>query len=181
MTTIYGVTGMPLAGKTAVAEALEDEGFAVLDMGDVVRIEMDKRGKDAEETGGFVTGLREQHGMDAIAQLSVPYLEEIIDEKEKIVITGMRSLDEKKRFEEETGEEIEVIAVWTSRQERRSRREERQREEDLEGESFQERDLREIENGVGKLMALSDHMIKNDTIEEEELREKALEITEVEK
>ncbi len=181
MTQIYGVTGMPLAGKTTVAEALEDEDFAVLDMGDVVRIEMDKRGKDTEETGSFVNGLREEHGMDAIAQLSVPYLEEIAEEKEKIVITGMRSWDEKERFEEETGEEIKVIAVWTSREERKKRREERQREEDLEGDGFHERDLREIENGVGKLMALSDHMIKNDTITEEELREKASEIPEVKK
>jgi dephospho-CoA kinase len=179
MTEIYGVTGMPLAGKTTVAEALEEEGFAVLDMGDVVRIEMDKRGKSTEETGGFVNGLRDEHGMDAIAQLSVPYLEEILEEKEKVVITGMRGWDEKERFEEETGQEIEVIAVWTPRDERKRRREERQREEDLEGDSFHERDLREIENGVGKLMALSDHIIKNDTITEEELREKASEIAEV--
>lgn len=176
MTEIYGVTGMPLAGKTTVAEALKDEGFAVLDMGDVVRIEMDKRGKGAAETGEFVSGLREQHGMDAIAQLSIPYLEEIIEEKERIVITGMRSWDEKERFEDETGEEIDVIAVWTSRDERKRRREERRREEDISGDSFHERDLREIEHGVGKLMALSDHMIKNDTIEEDELRGKASEI-----
>ncbi|MFB6181245.1 MAG: AAA family ATPase [Candidatus Nanohalobium sp.] len=179
MTEIYGVTGMPLAGKTTVAEMLEEEGFTVLDMGDVVRIEMDKRGKEADETGSFVNGLREEHGMDAIAQLSVPYLEEIIEEKERIVITGMRGWDEKERFEEETGEEIEVISVWASREERKKRREERQREEDVEGDEFHERDLREIEQGVGKLMALSDHMIKNDTITEEELREKALEIAEV--
>jgi dephospho-CoA kinase len=169
MTEIYGVTGMPLAGKTTVARLLEDEGFSVLDMGEVVRKEMEKRDKDVSETGEFVNDLREENGMDAIAQLSVPYLEVVLEEKEKVVITGMRGWDEKERFEKETGEEVEIIAVWTSRDERKRRREERQREEDIEGDGFHERDIRETKYGVAKLMALSDHMIKNDTITEDEL------------
>lgn len=176
MTEIYGVTGMPLAGKTTVAKILQDEGFSVLDMGEVVRIEMEKRNKDVSETGSFVNSMRDEHGMDAIAQLSAPYLDEILEEKEKVIITGMRGWEEKERFEKDTGEDIKVIAVWTSREERKERRQIRQREEDIEGDDFHERDLREIENGVGKLMALSDHMIKNDTITEEELEEKVKEI-----
>jgi dephospho-CoA kinase len=172
MTEIYGITGMPLAGKTLLAEILEEKGFSVLDMGDVVRIEMEKRKIDVENTGEFVNSMRDEHGMDAIAKLSTPYLEEIVDEREKIVITGMRSWDEKERFEEETDNEIEIIALWTPRQERKRRKKERQREEDLVGDEFHERDIREIENGVGKLMALSDHLIKNNNISKQELREK---------
>ncbi|WP_153549964.1 AAA family ATPase [Candidatus Nanohalobium constans] len=176
MTEIYGVTGMPLSGKTTVAEMLEDEGFAVLDMGEVVRIEMKEREIPTEQTGEFVNKMRELHGMDAIAQLSVPYLEEILEEKDKVVITGMRSWNEKQRFEEETGEEIDIIAVWTSRETRKERRKERQREEDQVGDEFHERDLREIENGVGKLMALSDKMIKNENINMSKLEEKVNDI-----
>jgi len=122
MTEIYGITGMPLAGKTLLAEILEEKGFSVLDMGDVVRIEMEKRKIDVENTGEFVNSMRDEHGMDAIAKLSTPYLEEIVDEREKIVITGMRSWDEKERFEEETDNEIEIIALWTPRQERKRRK-----------------------------------------------------------
>lgn len=180
MTEIYGVTGMPLAGKTTVARILEDEGFSVLDMGEVVRKEMKKRDRGVSETGEFVNGLREKNGMDAIAQLSVPYLKEVLGENEKVVITGMRGWDEKERFEDETGEEIDIVAVWTSRQERKRRREERKREEDIEGDEFHERDLREIDNGVGKLMALSDHMIKNNTITEQELEDKVKGLVEAE-
>lgn len=172
MTEIYGVTGMPLAGKTTVANMMENEGFVVLDMGDVVRTEMQKRGVGAESTGDFVNSMREKHGMDAIAQLSIPYLQEIIEERDKIVITGMRGWDEKKRFEKETDESIEIIAAWASRETRRKRREARQRDEDVEGDGFEERDLREIQNGVGKMISLSDHMIKNEDIGEEELEEK---------
>jgi dephospho-CoA kinase len=153
---------MPLSGKTTVAELLEEKGYTVLDMGEVVRIEMEKRGIEPGNEGEFVNSMRDEHGMDAIAKLSAPYLEEIIDEKEKIVITGMRGWKEKERFEEETGEKIEVIAVWSSRETRKQRREKRQREEDVKGQNFDERDWRELENGVGNIMALSNHLIKNE-------------------
>ena len=176
MTEIYGVTGMPLSGKTTVAEILEEEGFAVLDMGEVVRIEMKDRDIPVEQTGEFVNRMREVHGMDAIAQLSKPYLQEILEEKDRVVITGMRSWSEKERFEEKTGEEIKVVAVWASRETRKDRREERLREEDQVGDDFHERDLREIENGVGKLMALSDKIVKNEEINMEELEKKVKEI-----
>jgi len=167
---------MPLSGKTTVAKLMEEQkGFTVLDMGDIVRIEMDKREIPVEDTGKFVNSLREEHGMDAIAQLSTPYLEEIIQEKEKIVITGMRGWNEKQRFEKETGEEIEIITVWASRKTRKQRRQDRQREEDVKGDKFHERDLREIKNGVGKLIALSDHIIKNDNNSLEELKNKVTE------
>ncbi|MFB6099783.1 MAG: AAA family ATPase [Candidatus Nanohalobium sp.] len=169
MTEIYGVTGMPLSGKTTVAEIMEDEGFAVLDMGEVVRIETEKRGIATEDTGDWVNDMREEHGMDAIAQLSVPYLREMIDERDRVVITGMRGWGEKERFEKETGEEIEILAVWASRETRKERREERQREEDVKGDDFHERDLREVGNGVGKLMALSDKIVENEGISMEEL------------
>jgi dephospho-CoA kinase len=109
--------------------------------------------------------------MDAIAQLSVPYMDEIVDEKDRVVITGMRGWTEKKRFEDEIGENIDIIGVWASRETRRERREDRQREEDRKGDGFHERDLREIENGVGKMLALSDHLIENNNITMEELKQ----------
>lgn len=176
MTEIYGVTGMPLSGKTLVAEFMENQGYTLLDMGDVVRIEMERRGIEPGNEGDFVNSLRDEHGMDAIAQLSTPYLQEVADEKEKIVITGMRGWSEKERFEKELDEEVEVVAVWASRETRKQRREDRNREEDVKGQDFHERDLREIDNGVGKLLALSDHMIKNDGISKEELREEVKQV-----
>lgn len=160
MTEIYGVTGMPLSGKTSVAEIMERHGYTKVDMGDVVRDEMEKRDIDVSETGTFVNRMREENGMDAIAGLTIPYLEDL--DSEKIVITGMRGWSEKQRFEEEMDSGIRVIAVWSGRKTRRERMEERKREEDIQGQEFHERDLREIENGVGKLLALSDEIVVND-------------------
>jgi dephospho-CoA kinase len=160
MTEIYGVTGMPLSGKTSVAEIMERHGYTKVDMGNVVRDEMEKRDIDVSETGTFVNRMREEDGMDAIAGLTIPYLEDL--ESEKIVITGMRGWSEKQRFEEEMDSGIRVIAVWSGRETRRERMGERKREEDIQGQEFHERDIREIENGVGKLLALSDEIVVND-------------------
>ena len=173
MKELYGITGMPLSGKTTVAEIMkENHGFTVLDMGDIVRIEMDKRGIEPGNEGSFVNKMRDKHGMDAIASLSAPYLREMIEEKDKIVVTGMRGWSEKQKFEKEIDEDLEIIAVWTSRAERKDRRKERQRDEDVKGQDFRERDNREIENGVGKLIALSDHLIKNNDIDMDVLEDR---------
>ncbi len=171
---IYGVTGMPLAGKTTVAGLLEEEGFEVVDMGDVVRKEMDESNIPTEETGKWVNNQRKEKGMDAIAQLTSPYIEE--KENKNIVITGMRGLAEKKRFEDELEDSIEMIAVWASPETRRKRREERMRKEDREGDEFEERDHRDLENGVGRLMALSDYMIINEGLSVEELQKEVNQI-----
>ena len=171
---MYGVTGMPLAGKTTVAGLLEKEGFEVVDMGDVVRKEMNKREVPTEETGKWVNKQRKEKGMDAIAQLTAPYIKE--KDTSHIVITGMRGLSEKRRFEDELEDSIEMIAVWASPETRRKRREERMREEDREGDEFEQRDHRDLENGVGRLMALSDHMITNEGLSIEELEEKVNQI-----
>ncbi len=178
MTDVYGVTGMPLSGKTLVADIMKDQGFNVLDMGDVVRIEMEKRDIGAEDTGDWVNDMRDEHGMDAIAKLSMPYLQEIIEENQDVVITGMRGWSEKNRFEDEIDQDISVVSVWASKETRKRRRNERQREEDMKGDEFHERDVREIENGVGKLMALSDHIVKNDGISKQELEERVKTIIE---
>jgi dephospho-CoA kinase len=171
---IYGVTGMPLAGKTTVAGLLEKEGFEVVDMGDVVRKEMNNREVPTQETGKWVNKQRKEKGMDAIAQLTAPYIEE--KDTSDIVITGMRGLSEKRRFEDELEDSIEMIAVWSSPETRRKRREERMREEDREGDEFEQRDHRDLENGVGRLMALSDYMIINEGLSIEELEEEVNQI-----
>lgn len=172
MTAIYGITGMPLSGKTTVANMMKEQGYSVLDMGDVVRKEMKKEDVEAGNEASFVGEKREKLGMDAIAQLSVPYLKKLTEKTDKIIITGMRGWSEKKRFEKEMDRNVEIVAVWASRKTRKSRKEARQREEDVKGQEFHERDLREIRNGMGKLIALSDHIIVNNGISKKELEKR---------
>jgi dephospho-CoA kinase len=161
MTQLFGVCGLPLSGKTTVADKLKEEGFHKVDMGDVVREEMKQRGMPAEETGEFVSALRDENGMDAIAQLTLPYVEEALQDNEKVVISGMRGWMEKECFEDNLSEELEIIGVWASRETRRSRERERGREEDKVSE-IKERDEREIGHGAAKLIALADRLIVNE-------------------
>lgn len=172
--TVIGVTGLPLAGKTTVAATLTQHGFEQVDMGDVVRDEMEKRGIPVEETGSFVNEQREKHGMAAIARLTVPYVREALSKTENIVITGMRGWAEKELFEDEIDDTLEMVAVWAPQDERKRRSEARKRPEDVKGQPIHERDERDINNGVGKLMVLSDIMIRN-TATIQELEEKVTE------
>lgn len=161
MTQLYGISGLPLSGKTTVANRMEEEGFRKVDMGDVVREEMQQRNVPTEETGEFVSALREENGMDAIAHLTLPYVEEALQNHEKVVISGMRGWMEKECFEENLSQELKIIAVWASRETRLERQEARAREEDRVA-RLEERDEREIKHGAAKLMALADHIIVNE-------------------
>lgn len=161
MTRLFGVCGLPLSGKTTVADKLQEEGFHKVDMGDVVRDEMEQRDIPAEETGDFVSALRDENGMDAIAQLTLPYVEEALQDNEKVVISGMRGWMEKECFESNLSKELEIVGVWTSRETRRKREQERGREEDK-ASNLEERDEREISHGAAKLIALADQLIVNE-------------------
>jgi len=171
MTQIYGIAGLPLSGKTTVADKMDEEGYKKIDMGDVVREEMDNRDIPTEETGEFVSDLRDKNGMTAIAELTLPYVEEAVEEHDRIVISGMRGWNEKECFENNLDTELEIIAVWASRNERKKREEARAREEDKVAE-IADRDEREIRHGAAKLVSLADHMIVNENLSLKEFEEK---------
>lgn len=165
---------MPLSGKTILANQLQELGYTKIDMGDVVRKEMQRRKIPVEKTSEFVNEQREEKGMDAIAKLTLEYVQDA--DAQDVVITGMRSLEEKKYLEDHLDSQIKVIAIWSSKQTRKKRRKERMREEDQKGQDFNERDQRELQNGIGNLIALSDFMIQNENKSIEELQKKVKEI-----
>jgi len=123
-----------------------------------------------EKTAEFVNSQRKAYGQSAIARLTVPRVQNALEDSDSVVVTGMRSVEERDRFQEELGVDMDVVAVWASVETRRQRMEDRGREEDEKGQDFGERDRREIENGVAELMALSERLIENESVYEEELR-----------
>lgn len=177
MKKIYGITGMPLSGKTKAAEILQEQhNYELIDMGDIVRKEREKKGIKTEKTGQFVNQLREKHGRHAIAKLTTSYIKKEDFKNSKIVITGMRSLEEKQYFENNLETSLEIIAIWASQETRKTRMRKRQRPEDQNSETFEQRDQRELKNGVGNLMAKSEHLIKNDSNQIQELKQQINEI-----
>lgn len=160
--TIILLAGMPGAGKEEFLKVAVDEGYEVVRMGDVVREESQKRDgerKDGETIGEFANRLRKKYHEGIWAEKT---LEQI--ESKKTVIDGMRSLAEKKIFISELKTSPKTVAVHASPQTRYKRLKERGREDAPDSrDEFQERDYRELDWGLGKVIARADYMIINES------------------
>jgi len=68
---IVCLTGMPGSGKTTIATGLKSKGFEVINMGDAVRTEAQKRNLEptSQNLGKLMLELREKNGAGAIAEL----------------------------------------------------------------------------------------------------------------
>ncbi len=158
------IAGMPGAGKSMAIQEFEKKNIPIVEMGDVIREETKNRGYDPnpENTGKIACKLRKELGDDAIAKLCVEKIRKI--DQDLIVVDGVRSLAEKERFEKDLDENIEILSIHSDPKTRYKRLKERGREDDPENwEEFNKRDLRELNFGIGKVIALSDHIIVNDS------------------
>lgn len=72
-TLIVGLTGMPGAGKTTVANYLSQKGFPLLVMGDVVREVAENDGLEltSDNLAKLMLRLRKRNGPEAVAHLIV--------------------------------------------------------------------------------------------------------------
>ena len=139
---ILAITGMPGAGKSTAAKALEAEGFKRIVMGDVIREETRKRGlePDAKNTGDVMLELREKYGPGAVAEVCLLRLKAM---KDKVVIVdGIRSFAEIEVFAREGT--VKLLAIHASRNRRFKLLSERGRSDaPTSRTSFDERDKRE--------------------------------------
>jgi dephospho-CoA kinase len=170
---IIAITGMPGAGKSTVAQALEGAGFGRIAMGDMIREETGRRGVnlDDKNMGMVMKELREKYGAGAIAELSLRSIQS--KGGDVIVVDGIRSVAEIEIFRR--AGEVRLIAVLASPKRRFELLTSRGRGDappDLE--SFRARDDRELSIGIGNAIALADEAIVNERILPEELGKAAL-------
>lgn len=160
------VTGMPGAGKEGIVNRALEHGFSAYRMGDVVREFAEKNQVSAQSIGEYASREREAHGSDIWAKR---VLEKIMaGASDRIVIDGCRSQSEVSVFRKHFGASMSVVAVHSSPQTRFKRLITRGRDDAPENrQEFDRRDIRELDWGVGRVIALADHMIVNEgTIEE---------------
>lgn len=177
MNYALGVTGYPGAGKSIVTSIAENIGFTKVSMGDQIRKrtredwpEKLKRAENGEsdETpsdvyGKYATVMRELNGKNIVAKWCG---EEISEDKSPVVIDGMRSIEERKVFEDYVNIDVLFIHSPASLRFEWIKNRARDNEDTFTFESFLNRDNRENGWGLNELVHDSDFVVHNCTDKE---------------
>lgn len=160
---VIGVTGLPGSGKGFLFDIAKENGAIVVNMGDRIREVAAERGADV---GTTARKLREEQGQYVVAKLTIKKINELIEENkdaDTILIDGIRSPYEIELFQDSFDNFISV-AIYASPKTRFERLKLRNREDDSSVyEDFKERDQRELDFGIGTVIASSDYLIQNES------------------
>lgn len=166
---VFSFCGMPGCGKGVISDHLMEKNIPIFSLGDTVRehFQRDHPGRPAEETGLYANEQRELHGKEIWALRLIERIEKGSDGG-ILVIDGLRSQYERSIFQGRWGERFHVVSIFCPADVRYERLRERGRNDAPASRvDFDERDSRELGWGLGDLMALSDHMIRNLSTPEE--------------
>lgn len=164
---VIGVVGYPGSGKGEFSRIAKEMGIPIVVMGDVIRRELENAGlKQTDKNMGEMSKcLRQGMGMDALARLSIPLIEE---QKSKVVLVdGIRGDAEVDTFAERF-KDFRLIAVEASFETRLNRLMERGRSDDIQDtDGLSARDDRENGWGLDNAMDMADCVITNEGTMEE--------------
>ena len=172
---IVCLTGMPGAGKSTIANGLKEKGFEIINMGDAVRAEAEKRNLEptGQNLGKLMLELREKNGPGAVAELIKPSIEN--SNSNVVVIDGIRSNDEIEVLKKSAN--VKLLSILASTNTRFTFLHDRGRSDDPKSrEIFEERDNRELGIGVGKSIESADESISNNELTKDELIEVAYQV-----
>jgi len=158
---VIAITGMPGAGKGVAAQAAKQAGLEVLVLGDVIREETERRGLQPTPTnmGKVMLDVRANEGPAVVAKRLLPRIEQSTGRI--IVVEGIRSLDELAELRKQ--HDVVTVAIHASPKTRFERLLARNRSDDPKTwDVFNERDLRELQVGLGHVISLSDLILVNE-------------------
>jgi len=161
---VIATVGLPGSGKGEAANVAADLDVPVVTMGDVIRAECRDRDLDpATHHGQVAQALREENGPAAIAERSLPLVEEALEAVDVVLVDGVRSDVEVDEFEASFGDEFALVSIEAPFEVRQERLDERGRDKgsDEGGESLADRDERELGFGMGEAMERADVRIDN--------------------
>jgi dephospho-CoA kinase len=172
-TLIVGLTGMPGAGKTTVANYLSQKGIPLLIMGDVVREVAENEGLEptSDNLAKLMLRLRKRNGPEAVAHLIVNKIKLMKKEDKQlsvVIVDGIRSMAEVQVLRRIGS--IKLLAIHGSTLTRYTHVRERGRSDVPSniGE-FDKRDKIEMDVGISNAIALADETISNNDISISEL------------
>ena len=161
---VIAFVGMPASGKSEAARIAAETGIPVVNMGDVIRKEVLKRGLEPNDsnTGMVATDLRKCEGMDAVARRCISQIRET--GSELVVVDGVRGIAEVKCFRQEFGKGFVLISIYAPIEIRFSRIQKRGRSDDMNNiEGLRNRDERELGWGMGEAIEASNVEIENNS------------------
>jgi dephospho-CoA kinase len=163
---VIGFVGLPGSGKSEAAAVAAEQSIPVVTMGDVIRETCRDRGLDpAVHHGEVARQLREEGGPDAIAEQSLPRIEDALADADAdaVVVDGIRSDAEVERFETAFGDGFTLVSIEAPHEARAERLDLRDRDAGADdgGESLTDRDERELGFGMGAAIDAADVTVEN--------------------
>lgn len=153
---------MPGSGKSVVDAVAKDLGFSIVIMGDIIREEVVKRGllPTSENLGKVMLQLRKEEGLAAVAKKCIPQIKHA--KGHGIIVDGIRSLEEVLLFRR-IFPKFKLLSIHSSPKTRFHRIFNRRRSDDPSNWTiFQDRDNRELNVGIGPVIAMADYVITNE-------------------
>ncbi|RDJ32082.1 MAG: dephospho-CoA kinase [Crenarchaeota archaeon] len=163
---------MPGAGKSTIANGLNEKGFEIINMGDAVRQEAKKKNLEptGQNLGKLMLELREKNGQGAIAKLIEPQI--MKSNSDVIVVDGIRSNAEIEVLKKIC--KLKILSIHASTDTRYDFLTKRGRSDDPDNRGkFDERDSRELGVGISTSIALADETISNNNLSIEQLIDRA--------
>lgn len=161
---ILAFTGMPFSGKSEAVKIAKEQSIPVIRMGDMIWEETKARGLEINDSnvGKIATNMRKEHGMHIWAKRTYEKIR-AMKNVEKLVIDGVRNIEEVDFFKENLGKDFILIAVKVSDELRYKRAMNRGREDDSKDlKLIKERDQRELSWGLRKVIKSADIIISNE-------------------
>ncbi|SIS14991.1 AAA family ATPase [Natronorubrum thiooxidans] len=161
---VIGTVGLPGSGKSEAATVARKHGLPVVTMGDVVRQETADRGLDpTKDHGSVAQALRDENGPTAIAERSLPMIEDRLEDHETVLVDGIRSDTEVDIFDDRFGEAFTLLSIEAPFELRAERIDARGRDasEADGGEGLAARDERERSFGMDDAMDRADIVVEN--------------------
>lgn len=161
---VVAIVGLPGSGKSEAATVARENDIPVVTMGDVVREVCRSRGLELTEDnmGEVATDLREQDGLAAVAERSIPLIKENLEKNDVVLVDGIRGVAEVERFEDAFGDAFCLVSVEVPFETRLERIRERGRDPTAEAdEDLRERDERERGYGLSEAMERADVVLTN--------------------
>ncbi|WAC04204.1 MAG: AAA family ATPase [Methanoregula sp.] len=159
---VIGVVGLPASGKGEFARIATQQGVPVIVMGDVIRAAVHKAGltPDDRNMGAMANKLRKVDGMDAIAKLCIPAIQQ--QSSSIVLVDGIRGDAEVRLFRRHFPGFV-MVAIDSPFDIRLARLASRGRSDDTTSEeSLRLRDERELGWGLGAALSKAEYRLQND-------------------